>query len=81
MSVRERDKFTVNLTIRLLAAVVNVVSRTLKLVVTTAHDHTLSTMLYGQIEMMRYSTVTKVELGHHSHLVTGATHSTRGGQH
>ena len=44
-----------------------------KLVMTTAHGHTVSADAHDD------DTITKV-VGHHSHLATGATHSTQGGQ-
>ena len=54
----------------------NVVSLSLKLAVTTAHDHTASV---DDIRIDDDDTITKL-VGHHSHLATGATHSTQGGQ-
>ena len=54
----------------------NVVSLSLKLAVTTAHDQTVSV---DDIRIDDDDTITKL-VGHHSHLATGATHSTQGGQ-
>ena len=54
----------------------NVVSLSLKLAMTTAHDHTVSA---DGLWTDNDDTLIKV-VGHHSHLATGATHSTQGGQ-
>ena len=54
----------------------NVVSLSLKLAMTTAHDHTVSADGSWTDDD---DTIIKV-VGHHSHLATGATHSTPGGQ-
>ena len=54
----------------------NAVSLSLKLTVTTAHDPTVST---DDIWTNDDDTLTKV-VDHLSHLTTGATHSTQGGQ-
>ena len=54
----------------------NVVSLNLKLTETTTHGPTAST---DDIWTEDDDTLTKA-VGHHSHLATGATHSTQGGQ-
>ena len=54
----------------------NVVLLSLKLAMTTAHDQTVSA---DGVWTDDDDTITKV-VGHHSHLATGATHSTQGGQ-
>ena len=54
----------------------NVVLLSVKLAMTAAHSHTAST---DAIRTDDDDTLTKV-VGHHSHLATGATHSTQGGQ-
>ena len=54
----------------------NVVSLSLKLAMTTAHDHMVSA---DGVWTGDDDTLTKA-VGHHSHLATGATHSTQGGQ-
>ena len=54
----------------------NVVSLSLKLVVTTAHGHTVGA---DALRIDGDDTITKA-VGHHSHLATGATHSIQGGQ-
>ena len=54
----------------------NVVLLSVKLTMTAAHSHTVST---DAIWTADDDTLTK-DVGHHSHLATGATHSTQGGQ-
>ena len=54
----------------------NVVWLSFKLAMTTAHGHTVSA---DAIRTHHDDTITK-DVGHHSHLATGATHSTQGGQ-
>ena len=54
----------------------NVVLLSVKLAMTAAHSHTAST---DAIWTGDDDTLTKA-VGHHSHLATGATHSTQGGQ-
>ena len=54
----------------------NVVLLSVKLAMTAAHSHTAST---DAVWTDDDTTLTKV-VGHHSHLATGATHSTQGGQ-
>ena len=54
----------------------NVVLLRFKLTMTTAHDHTVGA---DAVRIDDDDTITKA-VGHHSHLATGATHSTQGGQ-
>ena len=54
----------------------NVVLLSVKLAMTAAHDYTVGA---DAVRIDDDDTITKV-VGHHSHLATGATHSTQGGQ-
>ena len=54
----------------------NVVLLSAKLAMTAAHDYTVGV---DAVRIDDDDTITKV-VGHHSHLATGATHSTQGGQ-
>ena len=54
----------------------NVVLLSVELAMTAAHDYTVGV---DAVRIDDDDTITKV-VGHHSHLATGATHSTQGGQ-
>ena len=54
----------------------NVVLLSVELAMTAAHDYTVGA---DAVRIDDDDTITKV-VGHHSHLATGATHSTQGGQ-
>ena len=54
----------------------NVALLSVELAMTAAHDYTLGV---DAVRIDDDGTLTKV-VGHHSHLATGATHSTQGGQ-
>ena len=54
----------------------NVVLLSVDLAMTAAHDYTVGV---DAVRIDDDDTITKV-VGHHSHLATGATHSTQGGQ-
>ena len=54
----------------------NVVLLSVDLAMTAAHDYTVGA---DAVRIDDDDTITKV-VGHHSHLATGATHSTQGGQ-
>ena len=54
----------------------NVVLLSVELAMTAAHDYTVDV---DAVRIDDDDTITKV-VGHHSHLATGATHSTQGGQ-
>ena len=54
----------------------NVVLLGVELAMTAAHDYTVGA---DAVRIDDDDTITKV-VGHHSHLATGATHSTQGGQ-
>ena len=54
----------------------NVVLLSVDLAMTAAHDYTVGA---DAVRIDDDDTITKA-VGHHSHLATGATHSTQGGQ-
>ena len=54
----------------------NVILLSVELAMTAAHDYTVGV---DAVRIDDDDTITKA-VGHHSHLATGATHSTQGGQ-